>query len=984
MNQRQIVVGQSYVESGVKPDVDAEIRRLQRSVNFWGVILPSLQVFACALLLPLFGNTGITTGHTLANMCIALLVPVANSLLLYYEGRDSLSPWWRFLVGGIACGIATVYVPIFLALTGCFSGFGWLWFLGGALLCFPLWTLLAPLFLPDCENISGLGRSTLMLLIPAVVLFAVVYGGGVLFYFPLFYAGIFVAITFGTFACICPLLALNTTMRLLRRVDESAVGRAKNVPLFLGVALGVMLVLLPDFGSMITRAAVGKAGSCDVGGARAAVRLLRRFGDADQIGEACRDPLRAVLDVPALLFRNAGRSALAIPTYYRVTGNYCRPDEHPIQLDRALEQRPGFREAIARRESLFAGEDVGPIVSGLSLTESFLRSEVSKSGALVKTVWSFNFANTSNREQEARMELLTPPHAVVSGVWIWMHGTKVRADIEPRAVARSKYTQVVVVQRKDPVLVTTTGPNKLLAQCYPVPPGRIMEIELELAYPMQFEDNQSYLPLPIIAARNFSVSQHRIQTPGCGSQTVPDEQLRLDSRRKYSVNHLPAKLVSPTDKLEFTTTKRPALSSLFVVVDGGKPMAKVAMDIVRGFEHANPTMPINIAIASDEDCRVWPIDNANDTADWRKSIACLKDCTYVGGPDNLPSLVRASMLASSKPNSGVFWIHGPQPYLFGAAPPDQIANFFAELKDSGVTISEYEAVPGPNKIVQSMEDPLRVSKPLQVDSVMRSGNVSADVTRHLNYLSGRTEQVQPRFSQVAPASNGQGAYRTPDVTAEESHLLRSLCARTQVQRLISTGDTEKATQVACHHEIVSPVTGAVKIDPFLSSALTEPVPTIQPYDPGLDGAVKGLTHNALSLAFDQIVSQLNRLNAVGTSSLQLNQLNVAGSAPAVSFSLPSPSSNPASDLGLVSGLQISSGKFNKLKLTATGTEFVQLLVVLARLLALLALCILAVRGRRLGLSRWYLDANRVLLFVALAALALLGGYLQDFLMLIVS
>lgn len=987
MNQEQVVEREVCSESTVRQEMSREFGLL----NMRGVVFPIFQVFICALVLPWFGNTGVSTGHTLANMCIALLVPVINSMLIYYEKKKSGSPQLLWFVASIACGIASVYIPIFLALSGCFSGLGFLWFLVGVLACAPSWMALRTAFLLERGPFAVKCFSFPLVVILFFVFCLMAFGLGGLLTAPLLYASMFVVITATVLFCIGPAAALTVTARLMSGIARSSEVWPRRASLGLGLALGIMLVLLPDFSLLVTRFALKKAESHDIGGARAAVRMLRRFGDPEQIGDACRDPLRAVLDVPALLFRNAGKSALAIPTYYRVTGDYCRPEDHPVRLDLALEERKGVRESIARQESLLAGEDIGPTINGLSLRESVLRAEVSKSGALAKSVWTMEFSNNSTSNQEARLELLMPPHAVVSGVWIWMNGTKYRAEIDPREVARSKYTEVVRVRRRDPVLVTTTGPNKVLAQCFPVPAANTMRIELECAYPVSFENDHSYLPLPIIAAGNFAISRpHVIALPYGQSELVCDEQLRKNHRRICGLNQAPSAVVSPDAKVEFVSVLRRPVSSLFVVIDGGKEMAAASAEIIRGIEQANPTIAMNVFIASDEDTAdpdLWSMI-AGNRSDWKSELQRVKNCTFIGGPDNLPALVHASTLASARPNSGVLWIHGPQPYLYGAPPPSQIADFFAGVKDSGVVLSEYEAVPGPNKIVQSMEDPLRVAKPIQIDSVMRTGSVSADVERHLNYLFGRSKQMTPRFSLQTSGLTKATA------TARESGLLTSLGAREQVRRLIATGNTERATQVACRYEIVSPVTGAVKIDetPAWSSASPSAASPILPYEPGLDGAVKGLACNAIALSFERITDQLNRVNA--STTYQLNRLNVAPgsgisigtSMGSVAFDQAKSSESASSLLTASSGLQsLQTERRAKLQMSNFRTELVQWLVFIAKSIGVACLSISAFRiVRSPGLPRRQKILCGVSLAVGLVACALFGGCLEDIFILFVG
>jgi hypothetical protein len=61
-----------------------------------------------------------------------------------------------------------------------------------------------------------------------------------------------------------------------------------------------------------------------------------------------------------------------------------------------------------------------------------------------------------------------PPGGVVSRLTLWVNGEEREAAFAGRSQTRQAYQQVVS-RRRDPVLVTTAGRDRVLVQCFPVP-----------------------------------------------------------------------------------------------------------------------------------------------------------------------------------------------------------------------------------------------------------------------------------------------------------------------------------------------------------------------------------------------------------------------------------------------------------------------------------------------------------------------------------
>lgn len=90
--------------------------------------------------------------------------------------------------------------------------------------------------------------------------------------------------------------------------------------------------------------------------------------------------------------------------------------------------------------------------------------------ALAYLEWTLEFRNDSILQREARAQIALPPGAVVSRLTLWIDGEEREAAFGGRSQVKTAYKETVQ-QRRDPVLVTTCGPDRVLVQCFPVPPG---------------------------------------------------------------------------------------------------------------------------------------------------------------------------------------------------------------------------------------------------------------------------------------------------------------------------------------------------------------------------------------------------------------------------------------------------------------------------------------------------------------------------------
>ena len=123
----------------------------------------------------------------------------------------------------------------------------------------------------------------------------------------------------------------------------------------------------------------------------------------------------------------------------------------------------------------FDGDHGGSVVGGriknLDLVSSRLDGSVSGADAIAYLEWTFELRNTGLLDRESRLQVALPPGGVVSRATLWVNGEEREAAYGGRGEVRAAYTKVAVQQRRDPLLVTTKGADRVLAQAFPVPRG---------------------------------------------------------------------------------------------------------------------------------------------------------------------------------------------------------------------------------------------------------------------------------------------------------------------------------------------------------------------------------------------------------------------------------------------------------------------------------------------------------------------------------
>ena len=246
-----------------------------------------------------------------------------------------------------------------------------------------------------------------------------------------------------------------------------------------GVVAALGLAALPGF---LTEELIRSAVHGDSQRERVqAVQRLRAWGDPDVLLRACYGRRGAIWD--NLLNRRPPEAEAVQQVYFQVTGlpfNAVRPPLNP--------QWGVGRQVLADFEwdRSLGGETVAGQVSGLSLRSSRLDGQVSVPDGWEYVEWTLEFQNDNDsRQREARAEIQLPSGGVVSRVTLWVHGEEREAAFAGRGETRAAYQQVAVAQRRDPILVTTSGPDRVLMQCFPIEPrGGTMKVRLGITAPL--------------------------------------------------------------------------------------------------------------------------------------------------------------------------------------------------------------------------------------------------------------------------------------------------------------------------------------------------------------------------------------------------------------------------------------------------------------------------------------------------------------------
>lgn len=602
--------------------------------------------------------------------------------------------------------------------------------------------------------------------------------------------------------------------------------RKRGLALGLGLTLGMLaLIELP---ATLTRIGLQKAVSASPQTRAEGIRFLRKYGSKDALLRSCYDQSGRATDLIgyAFLIKNPVSADEAQKIYYLVTGETFDASLPP--------ERIGGR--IIPQETIDFDRDQGGSriqgkLRGLSLANSKLEASVDANGGVGYMEWTLVFRNESTDQREARAEVQLPPGGVVSRLTLWVNGEPREAAFAGRGKVTEAYQQVAIRQRRDPVLVTTAGRDRILVQCFPVPAnGGEMKIRFGITLPLPLEEpNRAQLLLPYFANRNFRIADEVRHAVTINSKTrlwplsyesrnshdggesiltrsISDAELS-EARSAILVERADVKEMWSKDPFEkgFMVQQKieertPAhLQRIVLVVDTSETMHEWKSDLETAVSLLPPEFDVKLVLA---DADMLDEDSFKNLADGPMEIqSALRYADYAGGADNMPALLKAWDLAAEKPgNNAIVWIHDPQRLLIRSP-----AELWQRWKNRpyGPTLYSVQATRGADEIEK------RLDGIDEVKSVARTGELDEDLKYLFARLTGRMKTyAYVRSSKKLDEKQVLKAHETSD------HLAR-LWANDEVARILAPRDAEledEAITLAARYQLVTPVTGAVVLE----------------------------------------------------------------------------------------------------------------------------------------------------------------------------
>ena len=604
-----------------------------------------------------------------------------------------------------------------------------------------------------------------------------------------------------------------------------------------GLAAGAVTVACLVAPGAITGRGLRMAASADPAVRADGVKLLRRFGSERRLLAACSERRRGDMGDPWAAVGGGGRVGpeAAREIFYRVTGRAWESVPNP-----AADRRGGgldFGPASAAREDndadLRGREAVGTLLPGLSAATSKIDGWVNGDAATAYFEWTMEFRNTQAFAQEARTRIGLPRGGCVSRLTLWIDGQEREAAWGGRGQVRQAYENVVRVERRDPVLVTHAGTDRVMMQCFPVPPGGLMKVRLGMTAPLELAAaDRGEVRLPRLLDRNFHVDAgpaHAVRVRSRGALVSNEGALvrvgadvlagkvsdgRLSARVTLSAGRDPAAalawfgdsfdgrgmtVVQRIGQVEVAPPKR-----LVLALDGSGPMAPAVDAVADALDALPPGVWVSAAVSTDAGAAVVSGEGAGHA----DVAAALRGVRCAGGQDAVPLLSAALHAAAGDPAAVVLWVHGAQPVEL--EPAEKLARQVEALGAARTPrVVEVQVGAGRDVVADAL------SQVLATEVVEASADVRDDLRRLLATWAGPARQWRAVRQRVT-GRPGEGEAKGDDGGARRGDVqVVRLWAKEEVARLCASGTAGSraaALDLAVSHQIVTPVSGAVVLE----------------------------------------------------------------------------------------------------------------------------------------------------------------------------
>jgi hypothetical protein len=588
-----------------------------------------------------------------------------------------------------------------------------------------------------------------------------------------------------------PVLALWTAIRLMR----AWAGFTGLRPIAWGAVAGFTTLVALAAPAIGLRAGAGMLESQYQWVRDAGYSILNTSPVSQELLESCEWTDRA--DARTAVALLTGRGGLgqeeARRLYYRVTGQAY--DQQPVSHWR--------RRSWMQFDEQRGGDRVGRHTADVQLTASRLDGKLDARAAAAYLEWTMAFHNSGATQQEARTEIALPPGGVVSRVTLWVHGEEREAAFGGQGQTRQAYENVVK-QRRDPLLVTSSGRDRVLVQCFPIEPGNEMKIRLGVTAPVLPEgsSDRGLVTLPTLVTENFEAQQPawvwlesvnpvmaavgKLEATGRDGTYVLRGPIQLRERTAIRV----AGMTWPTTwtpdvaddgahsiEQRFIDRTVAPPDRAVLVMDGSESTRALRGEIDAVLKAIPANIEKRVIVATRTGVSAW-----------------LPSMPWGGGVDAAPALELALSSADGGRRTAVVWIAGTQPVkIAGSEVVRQVLErgrgeprlFVLAAGGENVLLRDLNGLPG-------------------VQSIPRLGSAADDLRRVFEgWHPGGRERVAER--RAVPASDVPR-----DAVRGGSHVVR-LWAAEEAARAAET-NRRHAVDVAAAHQIVTPWTGAVVLE----------------------------------------------------------------------------------------------------------------------------------------------------------------------------
>lgn len=604
----------------------------------------------------------------------------------------------------------------------------------------------------------------------------------------------------------------------------------------LGHMIILVMVVAVELPSTLTRMHISQA-KYNTKSGQEAIDWLRQWGDRAVLLRACYERSGRATDILGTIYEHQDPVSVsqARSIYYRVTGLAFNTVPIPKSF-RSTIRNGGLIDDPARLNAGavdefdldpdIAGESVSGVARGLDVADSQIKAVVDGNANFATLSWTFTFTNNSDVPREARTKILLPSGAVVTKATIWLNDWRRETVIKPRLEARKTYKKAVISHRKDPLLVSVTGKDTVLVQCYPVVKNQLTKIRLNIITPLRFvKKDRSTLTLPTFSERNFGfASSHKVRLSS--SSNISMDGLKKETINGKEVNQaelansilsrfqgvvsverdpLCFKVFSPNPYSGYKEVysqkvikpkKYPKPGKLTVLIDQSITMKRYMDSVVEGLRALPTDIPVTIIGVKDGEV-VYAENTIPAHKQYNTALEKLGKATCSGGQSNAASLNK--IVSNLKESQSVLWIHGAQPFA-----PDRDLGFLRRLSGANGSplLYDLQVASGPNFVLKEsyrFSNLVRVSRTNDITGDIKSLFDSWQVPQPSSAFGGEDIEIIVRPKGI----------KTSFKTTKE---LSQLIAYQTVLNEYHNHNLMHAYEIANRYHLVTPVSSAVVSD----------------------------------------------------------------------------------------------------------------------------------------------------------------------------